>query len=70
MRMLKPRLGGPPSKARSYSMFSFFSSFFLFSSEMKKSGVSLLGVIGWMQESLFGLGSFGLEVGWGFDVKL
>lgn len=36
---------------------------------MKKSGVSLLGVVGWMQECLFGLGSFGLEVGWGFDVN-
>lgn len=36
---------------------------------MKKSGVSLLEVVGWMLECLFGLGSFGLEVDWGFDVK-
>lgn len=68
--MLKPRLGGPPSKARSYSISFFFLSLFFFFSEMKKSRVSLLEVVGWMQECLFGLGSFGLEVGWGFDVKL
>lgn len=69
--MLKPRLGGPPSKARSYSISFFFLFFLLFLfSEMKKSGVSLLEVVGWMQECLFGLGSFGLEVSWGFDVKL
>lgn len=55
--MLKPRLGGPPSKARSYSMISFFFlSFFSVSLEMKKSGVSLLGVVGWMQEGFFGPG--------------
>lgn len=53
--MLKPRLGGPPSKARSYSIsfFLFFSLFFLFLSEMKKSGVSLLEVVGWMQEDFW-----------------
>lgn len=48
VRMLNPRLGGPPSKARSDSIFFLFP----FLLEIAKSGVSLMGVVVWMQEEV------------------
>lgn len=70
--MLKPRLGGPPSKARSYSISFFFLSLFFFSFGFSGDEVwgFFVGSGGLDAGVSFGLGSFGVEVGWGSDVKL
>lgn len=68
--MLKPRLGGPPSKARSYSISFVFLSLFFFSFGDEEVWGFFFGSGGLDAGGILGLGSFGLEVGWGFDVKL